>query len=49
MASQPGTDEGQRPDPEGQARIPYTLTQRGWCEAMGISSAAAEVLSGGLD
>lgn len=24
----------------------WTLTQRGWCEAMGISSAIAEVLSG---
>lgn len=22
----------------------WTLTQRGWCEALGISSAAAEVL-----
>lgn len=25
--------------------IAYTLTQSGWCEAMGISSAVAEVLA----
>ena len=42
MERESGTNEGSRPVVDHEAR--YTLTQRGWCEALGISSAAAEVL-----